>query len=293
MNQIIDIKGKAIERISYKGVPVITMPMVDDLHGKSKGMAKNAFGRHKKKLIEGEDYYFVPQEEWKPLLVAHEMSHQKQKTRGGHTGDMVFLTETGYVMLIKVFDDDLSWEIYRLMVRSYFAGQGIMPASFPLPEIKLQIDLGRLAKQADVHLDGKASLRLLHHFTGIPVNDLIAEVERKELTASAKEPGQEAQIVAHYLYALLREEKHPAAITTGSDENGYRFLMAETSVLLETLQDMGIKKKMPLLDYDPVGFGRLLAKLSDDLEDLGWARVLKKVSKGRRFYQFTYVSELG
>jgi hypothetical protein len=118
MNQVVNIEGKAIDRIEYKGHPIITLPMIDELHERPSGTARKAFNRHKKRMVEGRHYFLVPQSEWKMILGVHEMDAQKKK--GGHTGDMHFLTQIGYAKLIKVFDDDLSWDIYELMVDSYF-----------------------------------------------------------------------------------------------------------------------------------------------------------------------------
>ena len=43
-----------------------------------------------------------------------------KKAKGGSRVDMIFLTETGYVMVIKPFNDDLSWAIMRELVDAYF-----------------------------------------------------------------------------------------------------------------------------------------------------------------------------
>ncbi len=42
------------------------------------------------------------------------------KKHGGYKGNMYFLTASGYALLVKVFNDPLSWEIQRELVRSYF-----------------------------------------------------------------------------------------------------------------------------------------------------------------------------
>jgi hypothetical protein len=116
MNNIVAVNGRAIERIEYQGKPVVTLPMVDDLHERPTKTAGKAFRRHKKRMISSEDYFEIPFDEWKPLLKGHDMPLQN----GGRRGDMIFLTETGYLMLVKVFDDDLSWTVQRALARNYF-----------------------------------------------------------------------------------------------------------------------------------------------------------------------------
>ncbi len=287
MNQIININGKAIEQINYKGVPVINLPMVDELHERRKKTATNAFNRNKKKLIEGEDYFLVPKDEWKTLIRSHEMRPDQPKTISKYGGDMVFLSETGYVMLIKVFDDDLSWQIYRLMVKGYFTQRTMVSASPQKHDIKMTIDIGRLAKQADAHLDGKASLRLLNHLTGIPVNDLVSEIEIKESATLLTQPGKEAEILASYLFALVNTDIKELGIEISTDADGRNYILARTTELLEAMKIVGKANRLPKLDYDANGLGRMLAKLAPELENLGWRRQLERIISGQRYYQYT------
>ena len=45
---------------------------------------------------------------------------QASDQKGGHRGGMIFLTLSGYLMLVKPLTDDLSWKIQRLLVKHYF-----------------------------------------------------------------------------------------------------------------------------------------------------------------------------
>ncbi|MCG8634205.1 MAG: phage antirepressor [Desulfobacterales bacterium] len=46
--------------------------------------------------------------------------------------------------------------------------------------------MAKLVENADKLLDGKAGLRVMHHFTGIPVDDLLAEIEEKQRFAGLR-----------------------------------------------------------------------------------------------------------
>jgi hypothetical protein len=138
MNGTIEIDGQAIERIVYRDEPVVTLPMVETLHGRSRESVHANFSRNKERLVEGKDYFQVPYEEWKEVLSHTKNGSQNgfgvnkmltpngddtlanDSNKGGHRGDMFFLTQLGYLKLIKTFNDDLAWDIYIKLVEHYF-----------------------------------------------------------------------------------------------------------------------------------------------------------------------------
>lgn len=134
MSAIININDKAVTRIEYHGKAIISCSMVDKIHEKTQKTAYQAFIHHKHRFVEGKHYFDLPYEVWSGFAVFDVLDHQttengfgggatpppNTKTRGGHTRNMIFLTEIGYAKLIKSFDDDLAWEIYDLMVDNYF-----------------------------------------------------------------------------------------------------------------------------------------------------------------------------
>jgi hypothetical protein len=121
-NNVVNIMGKVVERVEYKGQPVITFRMVDELHERPEGTARKSFHRNKSQLIETEDYFEVTYKEWSEILVVPLTDDQK----GGHRGSMIFLTESGYLMVVKAFGDDLAWDVQRALVRKYFAAKEIL-----------------------------------------------------------------------------------------------------------------------------------------------------------------------
>lgn len=170
MGNVVNINGKAVERIEYRNLPVVTLPMIDEMHERPKGTARVAFNRNKKRFLKGEDFFLVPQEEWKPLISVCERYADSPKPASKYGGDMFFLTETGYLMLVKVFDDDLSWRIQRELVKRYFAQATEIPAL----NIKYTLDLAKLCTNPT-----KAGLRLLNRLTGVNVTDILHEMEEQ------------------------------------------------------------------------------------------------------------------
>ena len=110
---VVKINGASVARINYKNKPVITLRMMDELHDRFEGAARQAFHRNKKHLIENEDYYVVPYEEWSLIpCVSNIYAHRKDY--------LTFLTQTGYLLIAKTFTGKLAWQIQRELVNGYF-----------------------------------------------------------------------------------------------------------------------------------------------------------------------------
>ncbi len=195
--------------------------------------------------------------------------------------------------LVKVFDDDLSWQIYDLMVESYFAQQTMVSASGQKHDIKMTIDIGRLAQQADRQLDGKSSLRLLHHLIGIPVNDLVHEIEVKETNKLMLQPGKEAEVLVSYLFALVNDDKLELEIDISIDDDGFKYVRGQTVDLMAAMKMIGKANRLPTLDYEVMSLGSKMAKLAPAIEELGWRRKLDRIITGKRYYKYTCLEVLG
>lgn len=146
--QLVNIAGDRVERMEYKGRPIVTLEQVDVLHRRPSGQARHAFNRHKDKLVPGIDYVEVPYKEWANLLSGKNL-HVRKDTRekpargdgGGRKGPMIFLYLPGYLMVVKSFHDDRAWQVQRDLVTAYFAyNLGIQqpPAQQALSAVTLQ-----------------------------------------------------------------------------------------------------------------------------------------------------------
>lgn len=113
MNEIDTMLCRVTNDLLYKGIPVITLPMVDALHKRRKNTASDAFSRRAADFTEGEDYFVVPFAEWNNVLKVENARNQK---RGGHRGNMIFLTGSGYVLMTRPWQDDLSWAVWDVVV---------------------------------------------------------------------------------------------------------------------------------------------------------------------------------
>jgi hypothetical protein len=92
----------------YRGQRVVTFRDVDELHRRPDGTARRNFNENKRHFIEGEDYFV--------------RNSYEAKNEFGITAPngLVLLTESGYLMLVKSFTDDLAWQVQRQLVNHYF-----------------------------------------------------------------------------------------------------------------------------------------------------------------------------
>lgn len=283
MNNIININGRAIERVDHKGQPVISLPMMDELHERPKGTAKRNFRSNRKHFVENEDYFHLKGEALS--LFKANRGRNSSPVSENLAKETIILTKSGYGMLVKSFNDDLSWQIQRALVNHYFISQPMVSVSQPKPDIKLTIDIGRLAKQADTHLDGKASLRLLNHLTGIQVNDLINEIEVKGLESSTTQE-KDAELVSSHLFAVLNGGEFDG-ITYSLDDEGRKCMLCTTAVMVAAMEQAGKGKRLPKLGFSANKLGNFFNIHQAELESMGWRRKLERIVTGNRFFRYT------
>ena len=108
MNELQTINDVAITVKEHKGVRVVTFKDIDAVHGRPDGTARRNFNTNKSHLIEDEDYFV-------------RNSYEAQNEFGiAAPNGLTLITESGYLMLVKSFTDDLAWEVQRELVKGYF-----------------------------------------------------------------------------------------------------------------------------------------------------------------------------
>lgn len=106
-NDYICIHGINITPKMYNGQRVVTFKDIDMVHSRPEGTARKRFNDNKKRFIEGEDYYKIQPSEIRTVGIT--------SPNGG-----TVVTESGYLMLVKSFTDDLAWTVQRELIKSYF-----------------------------------------------------------------------------------------------------------------------------------------------------------------------------
>lgn len=100
-----------IKRKEFNGQAVVTLPDIDKVHERPEGTARRTFNHNKRFFIEGVDYF--------------ERNSSEAANEFGIVAPhgLKLLTQTGYLMIVKSFTDDLSWAIQRELVTGYFAAR--------------------------------------------------------------------------------------------------------------------------------------------------------------------------
>lgn len=128
--QMINISAEtAIPLLLYKGNPVLTFSIIDKTHGKPEGSSRKRFNDNRKRFIEEEDFYAI---DYKGLSV---LRTDYPGLFGDSAQHAVLLTESGYLMLVKSFTDDLSWQIQRQLVKLYFRVKEAVQQPAPQPTL--------------------------------------------------------------------------------------------------------------------------------------------------------------
>lgn len=118
MTNIITINNQNVRIRQYHGQRVVTFNDIDLVHGRVKGTARRNFNANKSHFIEGEDFYKIQPNEIRTVGIL--------SPNGG-----TVVTESGYLMLAKSFTDDLSWDVQRQLVKSYFRGKIVQSYTKP------------------------------------------------------------------------------------------------------------------------------------------------------------------
>lgn len=137
MNEII-INGMPLSIKEYEGIRVVTFKDIDMCHKRPEGTARRNFNTNKEHFIEGEDYFV-------------RNSYEAKKEFGiAAPNGLTLITESGYYMLVKSFTDDLSWDVQRQLVNSYFRVQQVKDTFSDLsPQLQYLIQMEQRQKQLE------------------------------------------------------------------------------------------------------------------------------------------------
>lgn len=117
MNELVHIGKSDISVKEYNGQRVVTFKDIDTVHQRAEGTARKRFADNRERFIEGEDFFIVTPQNLENARMSEKRTSGIEEVNPRGT---VFLTEQGYLMLVKSFTDDLAWDVQRKLVSSYF-----------------------------------------------------------------------------------------------------------------------------------------------------------------------------
>lgn len=122
MGNLVKINGQEIVVKEYQGQRVVTFKDIDTVHKRAEGTARKRFNDNKKRYIQEEDYFVRNSDEAKDELGIIAPNG---------------VTESGYLMLVKSLNDDLAWDVQRMLVKSYFRNKSEAQPSVPKEDAQL------------------------------------------------------------------------------------------------------------------------------------------------------------
>lgn len=165
-NLTVTINNTKLPIKEYQGQRVVTLKEIDAVHERPEGTARRNFNANKNHLIEGTDFFVVSQ----PSEIR---SLGLERPQGGTPQSVTLITESGYLMLVKSFTDDLAWTVQRQLVNVYFAATDsqrqsaakqtkqqaskLPPLSSVNMAMKLQADAARAAGVAPEYIQAALS----------------------------------------------------------------------------------------------------------------------------------------
>lgn len=114
MNDVITIENTEMQIREYNGERVVTFKDIDTVHQNKSGTAYRNFNRNKKYFTEGKHFYVLKKQN---SNVTNCLNRNIVVPNKGIT----VLTERGYLLVAKSFNDALSWKVQDMLVDVYFS----------------------------------------------------------------------------------------------------------------------------------------------------------------------------
>lgn len=141
MKNSIEINGVDLRVKMWNGQRVVTFADIDKVHNRAEGTARKRFNDNKEHLIENEDYFKIKKSNV-------QMSEKRTLGMEIPNRGIIILTESGYLLLVKSFTDDLAWRVQRQLVNTYFKFKEVVE-DVQSTETGLQLSEGKFADTLD------------------------------------------------------------------------------------------------------------------------------------------------
>lgn len=158
MQELTTINNTEILVKEFSGQRVVTFKEIDAVHGRPDGTASRNFRSNRDHFIEGEDYF---------KICADEFRRRWDGLPQRATEDVTLITESGYLMLVKSFTDDLAWKVQRELVKGYFRAkstqsQPLTPAQQLLAQASLLVEQEQRISAMETRQD-ELALKVQHN----------------------------------------------------------------------------------------------------------------------------------
>ncbi len=212
--------------VEYRGQRVASCRMIDEAHGLRNNRTINLVGTLSKPhqddngderppvLVEGEHFFRVPHSEWSevPEFQRHlGFSFNEKPSHGSHRGDLVVLTEMGYLLTAKRFRDRKSDAIFQAIFKVYFAVRGAVEQGI---ELQLRpdapIDVRAIVDEASSAAAEKTKDLMIAALRQ-SATDLVAQARATQIGGEAIPNGSRLWISALVRRMMIDDDYDPKA----------------------------------------------------------------------------------
>lgn len=116
----INIDGVIQKIREYQNQRVVTFKDIDTIHKRPDGTARKRFNDNKKRFVEGDDFFKVKCGDVRSFF------GQTPPNGFNPDADIYLITESGYLLLVKSFTDELAWDVQKKLINSYFRKNNII-----------------------------------------------------------------------------------------------------------------------------------------------------------------------
>lgn len=215
-NKLVKINNVELGIKEYKKERVITAWDIGKVHNREVKRINEIFKNNIDKFILKEDYFFLTPIEFSGSFKT------AQDFIPNNVKEIPLFTESGYLMLVKTFTDDLSWDIQRQLVKGYFK----------LKELKSSVDKDKrleiMEKNANVRM-AKMLKSLIPFSKSERYKEILVSEATKVLTGRELIPPPEVEsktITATQIAEILGVSAQKIGIISNkynlkTEQNGY------------------------------------------------------------------------
>jgi len=223
-NKLIHIGNGNILVKEYQGKRVVTLKDIDTVHGRPEGTAKRNFNKNKNRFIKDQDFFVVSANEIRTSRLFPISENDFM--------DKTLITESGYLMLVKSFTDDLAWEVQRQLVDGYFRSKEYSIDRSKLSP-KMQMFYALADSQAEIELEQKRQA------------EKIEELEKNQKAISStfiKETGKDFRTWVNSCVTAIAES--PKYSFVGTNEEKYQAIRRESYLRLKNKKGCNLNDRV-------------------------------------------------
>lgn len=171
MSDLITINNTQIKIKEYKGQRVVTFKDIDEVHQRPEGTAARNFRENRDKFVLNEDYFY---------LADKELANFKQATNfvGSNAKELILIAESGYLMLVKSFTDDLAWQVQRQLVNTYFRAKELVQPMTQIQILQQAVNILAAHEQKLLEIEEKQQI-LEHRITNLDAVDINGDLQQR------------------------------------------------------------------------------------------------------------------